>query len=120
MADATAVGGNPLDVALWESPDADAAAVAGLHRRLAIAPFDHDRRRVSVLVDRDEGRLIVTKGAPEQVLERCTDVTDTRPDRPGRRVRRRQPRRGRGHPPGAGLVVDRPRTTSTTCTWSAS
>ncbi len=76
VAGATAIGGNPLDVALWESRHADPAAL-GRHRRVSIAPFDHDRRRVSVLIDSDEGRVIVTKGAPEQVLERCTDVSDT-------------------------------------------
>ena len=45
-------------------------------RRVAIAPFDHDRRCVSVLVDRDGQRLLITKGAPEAVLDRCTNVPD--------------------------------------------
>lgn len=71
----SAVGGNPLDIALWEAPGADDAAVAD-HQRVAIVPFDHERRRVSVLVDRGGERLLVTKGAPEAVLERCHDVTD--------------------------------------------
>ena len=43
----------------------------GRHR-----PFDHDRRCVSVLVDHDGQRLLITKGAPEAVLDRCTDVAD--------------------------------------------
>jgi P-type Mg2+ transporter len=77
--DGSAVGGNPLDVALWESPGADGAPT-GDYRRLAIAPFDHDRRRVSVLVDHGDERLVVTKGAPEQVLERCVDVSDSARD----------------------------------------
>ena len=47
----TAVGGNPLDVALWEAPGA-AASPTGEFQRVAIAPFDHDRRCVSVLADR--------------------------------------------------------------------
>lgn len=71
----TAVGGNALDVALWEAPGAPASPI-GDFRRIAIAPFDHERRCVSVLVDRDGQRLLVTKGAPETVLERCTDVSD--------------------------------------------
>ncbi|GAA4116922.1 magnesium-translocating P-type ATPase [Knoellia locipacati] len=71
----TAVGGNSLDVALWEAPGAGADLVRGF-RRVAIAPFDHRRRCVSVLADHDGGRLLVTKGAPETVLERCTSVTD--------------------------------------------
>ena len=69
-----AVGGNPLDVALWE-----AAAVAGrpppTWTRLATAPFDHERRMASVLAEDPTGaRLIVTKGAPEAVIERCRQV----------------------------------------------
>lgn len=68
-----AVGGNPLDVALWEA-GADCLP-AGPIQPLAIAPFDHDRRRVSVLIDEDHDRLLITKGAPEAVLERCTNVT---------------------------------------------
>ena len=54
--DGAAVGGNPLDLALWESPAASAlvAAVAA-ERRVAILPFDHERRLVSVLVE-DQAR----------------------------------------------------------------
>jgi len=70
-----AVGGNPLDAALWEAAGA-AASPTGEFHRVALAPFDHDRRRVSVLVDRGAQRLVVTKGAPEAVLDRCVDVAD--------------------------------------------
>jgi Mg2+-importing ATPase len=72
---ATAVGGNPLDVALWEAPDAATSPIADYHR-IAIAPFDHERRRVSVLVDRNGQRLLVTKGAPEGILDLCSNLTD--------------------------------------------
>ena len=74
--DGHAAGGNALDVALWESPAAarEKAALARF-RRLATLAFDHDRRAVSVLVEDDTGsRVIITKGAPEGMLERCADV----------------------------------------------
>jgi P-type Mg2+ transporter len=71
----SAVGGNPLDVALWDAPGASDAKV-GLYQRRAIAPFDHDRRRVSVLVDGPEGRVLITKGAPEDVMALCLAVPD--------------------------------------------
>jgi len=67
------VGGNPLDVALWEAAASRSVAVDGFER-VGVAPFDHDRRCVSVLVDHDGERLVITKGAPETVLARCTDV----------------------------------------------
>ncbi len=43
---------------------------------MAIAPFDHDRRCASVLVDGRDGRTLITKGALESVLDRCTGVAD--------------------------------------------
>ena len=93
----TAVGGNPLDVALWEAPGATASP-AGEFQRVAIAPFDHDRRCVSVLVDRHDQRLLITKGAPEAVLDRCTDVTRRGTPCARSRVQRRQPRGRHRHP----------------------
>ncbi|HUJ66625.1 MAG TPA: magnesium-translocating P-type ATPase [Acidimicrobiales bacterium] len=71
----SAVGGNPLDVALWDAPGAGEAKVDLYHQR-AIAPFDHDRRRVSVLVDGPNGTIIITKGAPEGVMDLCPMVSD--------------------------------------------
>ena len=74
--DGQAVGGNPLDQALWKSPAAAAQRSAlAAYTRLAVLPFDHERRMVSVLVRDAAGQLtLVTKGAPETVLERCADV----------------------------------------------
>jgi len=74
--DGRAVGGNPLDRALWQSPAAaDARAGLAGFQRLAVLPFDHERRMVSVLVRDVAGHLsVVTKGAPEAVLDRCVEV----------------------------------------------
>jgi len=74
--DGHAIGGNPLDQALWDSPAAagERAAVAD-YTRLGVLPFDHERRMVSVLVRASDGMLtLATKGAPETVLDRCVDV----------------------------------------------
>jgi P-type Mg2+ transporter len=37
-------------------------------------PFDFERRRISVLVERDHMRLLIVKGAPEEVLARANLV----------------------------------------------
>ena len=74
--DGQVVGGNPLDQALWQSPAAvgERARLAG-YQRVAVLPFDHERRMVSVLVQDQAGvRTLVTKGAPESVLGRCAAV----------------------------------------------
>ncbi|MCX6498841.1 MAG: magnesium-translocating P-type ATPase [Arthrobacter sp.] len=65
------LGQNPLDAALWESPEA-AAFEPSRYRRLDVIDFDHQRRRTSVLV-RDAGgpARIITKGSPEDVLALC-------------------------------------------------
>ena len=68
------VGGNALDQALW----ADRRSVdpilrpASAYTRIGRVPFDHERQLASVLVDGPQGRVMVTKGAPEVVLARCT------------------------------------------------
>ena len=68
---ATVVGGNPLDRALWEAADVPPAG----YRRIAEAPFDYDRKLMSVLVQAPDGeRGIISKGAPEAILARCLDV----------------------------------------------
>ncbi len=72
--DGTPIGGNALDMALWQAPVAGAQPV-DRYRRVAVLPFDHERRRVSVLVDGPDGRLLVVKGAPEQVLDLCHGTT---------------------------------------------
>ncbi len=68
--DSGGVSANPLDAALWESPQPQ-QLVGGAVRRVATLPFDHERRASSVLVDDNGMRLLVVKGAPEQVLARC-------------------------------------------------
>ena len=40
-------------------------------------PFDFERRRVSVLVERDHARLLIVKGAPEDVIRISTHVEMT-------------------------------------------
>jgi Mg2+-importing ATPase len=66
-----------LDDALRSSEAARAVDLAGW-RRLAELPFDYDRRLMSVLWSTPKNRrVIVTKGAPESVLARCSDAGGT-------------------------------------------
>ncbi|MGD0880760.1 MAG: magnesium-translocating P-type ATPase [Acidimicrobiales bacterium] len=74
------VGGNALDQALWLAPasaSGQGAAATGTYQRLGVLPFDHERQLASVLVKDPGGHLlIITKGAPEVVLDRCMNVPD--------------------------------------------
>ncbi len=53
----------------WESEKNDL-----VFDKLDEVPFDFDRRRMSVLVQRDGERWLICKGAPEGVLSICTKV----------------------------------------------
>ncbi len=67
------VSANPMDAALAEYPDSQRLTTNGFHR-IATLPFDHERRATSALIDDDGERILVVKGAPEQVIARCVSV----------------------------------------------
>jgi Mg2+-importing ATPase len=69
------VSANAMDTALWESPAAEGVPTARVHR-VATLPFDHARRATSTLLDDAGRRVLVVKGAPEQVLQKCEGVPD--------------------------------------------
>ncbi len=65
-----AASGNALDTALLEA----SAPPAG-YRQIDNLPFDHERRLMSALVEAPDGtRTLITKGAPESVVARCTSL----------------------------------------------
>jgi Mg2+-importing ATPase len=67
---------DPLDSALWSAPGEVRRETDGW-ARLGTVPFDHDRRMTTALVRGPTGeQLLVTKGAPESVLLRCSDVPE--------------------------------------------
>ena len=71
-----AVGGNPLDRALWDAPrEHRAAADRTTGSALALLPFDHERRHGVRPRARPDGALtaVIVKGAPETVLARCAE-----------------------------------------------
>jgi Mg2+-importing ATPase len=59
---------SPLDDAILAHEEID----VGAWRKIDEVPFDFERRRVSVLVEKDGSRLLVVKGAPEDVLRLST------------------------------------------------
>ncbi len=60
---------SPLDNAILEHTELDVSA----WRKVDEVPFDFERRRISVLVDNGHERLLVVKGAPEDVLRLSTE-----------------------------------------------
>ena len=71
---------NPLDEAIKERHRSDPLDTAVLqhdhpdiheYRKVDEIPFDFERRRVSIVVEHQATRLLITKGAPESVLAVC-------------------------------------------------
>ncbi|WP_284638920.1 calcium-translocating P-type ATPase, SERCA-type [Paenibacillus silviterrae] len=50
------------------------SALDGLYRRVLELPFDSERKRMSVVVEHQGGRMVCTKGAPDVLLEQCSYV----------------------------------------------
>ena len=64
---------NLLDRAIVESTDFHQQALVEQYKKLDEIPFDFTRRMMSVLVQDPGGRkILLTKGAPEEVFHRCT------------------------------------------------
>ncbi len=62
---------SPLDEAILRT--AQTAEENGYQKRDEI-PYDFERRRLSVVLEHESRRLLITKGAPEGVLERTVSV----------------------------------------------
>ncbi len=79
LCNAAAVGekisGNPMDVAIWQHAiEKGAQEDARGYTRVDELPFDYQRRMMSVVVRNNGKFTLITKGAPESVLSKCTYV----------------------------------------------
>jgi P-type Mg2+ transporter len=62
---------SPLDDAILKSHDVD----IGSYHKVDEIPFDFIRKRVSVVVEKDSNRILIAKGAPEEILKLCTRIS---------------------------------------------
>lgn len=63
---------SPLDAAIQAHEKLDSSA----YKKVDEVPFDFERRRDSIVVDHEEERLVITKGAPESILGVSSFVFD--------------------------------------------
>jgi magnesium-transporting ATPase (P-type) len=67
--------GDPIDIALLEAFGDPRAQTLSAHvPRTASLPFDSARRRMTTLHRLDDRALLLVKGAPETVLELCSEI----------------------------------------------
>jgi Mg2+-importing ATPase len=64
---------SPLDDAILKHSEIDVT----LWTKIDEVPFDFERRRVSVLLERAAARRLVVKGAPEDIVRLCTHYQDS-------------------------------------------
>ncbi|MBU1424726.1 MAG: cation-transporting P-type ATPase [Gammaproteobacteria bacterium] len=68
----TAWQGDPMEVALLESVPPGGT----VYPRVDEKPFDTERKRMSVICETPQGRVLYCKGAPETVLPLCTQMLE--------------------------------------------
>jgi Mg2+-importing ATPase len=67
------VSGNPIDVAIFEYCKKQPAPSSKCEL-VELIPFNYYRRRMSVVVRRDDKLLLICKGAPENMLQVCSTM----------------------------------------------
>jgi Mg2+-importing ATPase len=65
--------GNPIDVAIFEYCKKHPALVSDCNL-IELIPFNYSRRRMSIIVRQERKRLLICKGAPENMLEVCSTM----------------------------------------------
>jgi P-type Mg2+ transporter len=71
------VHGSTIDSAIWTYALSrfDVNKTKG-YARVDEVPFDYSRKRMSVIMEHDGGRMLITKGAPETVFPSCSKVRE--------------------------------------------
>jgi Mg2+-importing ATPase len=64
---------NLLDTAILDCSDFHQQELVGKFKKLDEIPFDFTRRMMSVLVEDPDGHaILLTKGAPEEIFQQCS------------------------------------------------
>jgi P-type Mg2+ transporter len=69
---------SPLDEAILKKSGVE----IGQYRKIDEIPFDFIRKRISVVVETGGDRLLIAKGAPEEILKLCTRISRERGEEP--------------------------------------
>jgi len=67
--------GNVIDAAIWKHADAKKELLSG-YKKIEEVEFEYVRRRMGVIVEKDEKRIYICKGAPESIFAICDFVEE--------------------------------------------
>ncbi|MCX6660350.1 MAG: HAD-IC family P-type ATPase [Candidatus Bathyarchaeota archaeon] len=69
------ITGNPMDVAIWEYAKENGIQDAiESYVQVDEIPFDYQRRIMSTVVNKEQKLTLISKGAPESIVEKCKQV----------------------------------------------
>lgn len=63
---------SPLDDAILEHHELETMVESEQWSKIDEVPFDFERRCISVLIESDSKKILIAKGAPEEILAKCT------------------------------------------------
>lgn len=66
------ISGNPMDVSIWNYAIENSVKESiKLYTKIDEIPFNYQRRVMSVIVIKNDKRILISKGAPESIIPRC-------------------------------------------------
>lgn len=66
--------GNAIDVSIWEYALKNKFHSDRAYKKLDVEEFDYNRKAMYAIIERDDERLLIVKGAPDNTLALCKDV----------------------------------------------
>ena len=82
--------GNPIDVAIWKNArdrKFDEESLSNF-KRVHEIPFQANRRRMSIVVESNDHRILISKGAPEAILDVSTKIDNETENNPGKEAKK--------------------------------
>ncbi|MEK7167086.1 MAG: HAD-IC family P-type ATPase, partial [Patescibacteria group bacterium] len=66
----------PFDIALWEKINKEQIKISNDYQKILEIPFDPEKRRNIVLLKNKNEQILITRGAPEEIIQLCSNVDD--------------------------------------------
>ncbi|HTZ42116.1 MAG TPA: magnesium-translocating P-type ATPase [Candidatus Omnitrophota bacterium] len=68
------ISGNPIDAAILQHDHSKMESLAKSYAKIDEIPFDYERKRMSVIVQKKNEKLLISKGSPRLMLKVCSKV----------------------------------------------
>lgn len=65
------VFGDSVDRSIWDFAESRGYKIDGKYKKIDSIPFDFENRFMSIVVEKDGDKLLICKGSPEAIFERC-------------------------------------------------